>query len=69
MEGSGDARPRRDVEMQNIFANSQFRIRRYGRTVFAVCLDKDHMGAALGGHLSKFGIERRGDTLSPVRLE
>jgi hypothetical protein len=45
MEGLGDAGRRHDVEMQNIFANSQFRIQGYCSPVVAVCLDKDHIGA------------------------
>jgi len=46
MEPSGDARRRCDVEVQHIFANSRFRIKRYGSLVLAICLDKDHAVAA-----------------------
>ena len=69
MEGLGDARRRwRDVEVQNIFAHSQFGVQRYCRLVSPICLNKYHIRATLSGDLTEPGDECRGHTLSAMLL-
>ncbi len=52
--------------MQDIFPYSKFCVESDRRPVFAVCLDKDNVDAALGGELLKLSDHGCGYTLPAI---
>ena len=62
----GRASRDRDVEVQHIFANAEFRVKRNRRVIAVIGLHEDHVDTALPRNVSQGLNQRGGDALTTL---